>query len=185
MLTKTEELIDNMLASTALKPEISSLLSDNNLSFKQQKRLLTGMTFSSSDILWLNKCAQDLGYLLDVYHEEKYPFKFDEKQKPIVINQRDDNIMESIGKTNMSEGEMRALLEQRTVLQVRIYHKDSHWHCFYFTYKGLAGHERGRMGSQPHYHYLSDRSGISIEKLLDSIKKCEMPTSSVHVIIQQ
>lgn len=185
VLTKTEELIDNMLASTALKPEISSLLSDNNLSFKQQKRLLTGMTFSSSDILWLNKCAQDLGYLLDVYHEEKYPFKFDEKQKPIVINLRDDNIMESIGKTNMSEGEMRALLEQRTVLQARIYHKDSHWHCFYFTYKGLAGHERGRMGAQPHYHYLSDRSGISIEKLLDAIEKCEMPTSSVHVIIQQ
>lgn len=141
------------------------------------------MLLTPVDILWLNKDAQELGYLLDIYHEETYPVKFDEKQKPVVFNQNDDKTIETIGKTSMTEGEMRALLEQRKVIQARVYHKDSHWHCFYFTFKGLAGQEKGVMGMQPHYHYLSDKSGIEWDDLIDGIKKCKMPTSKVHIII--
>ena len=131
------------------------------------------MVLTPVDILWLNKNAQELGYLLDIYHEETYPVKFDEKQKPVVFNQNDDKTIETIGKTSMTEGEMRALLEQRKVIQARVYHKDSHWHCFYFTFKGLAGQEKGVMGMQPHYHYISDKSGIEWDDLIDGIKKCQ------------
>ena len=184
VLEKVEEQIETMLSSSALKPEIQVLFSDNNMSLKDQERLLKGMILNPHDILWLNKCAQDFGYLLDVYQEERYPEKFDEKQMPVVINLNDD-IIESIGKTGMSEGEMRALLEQRKVVHAKIYHKDSNWHCFYFTYKGLAGLEGGKYGSQPHYHYLSDKSGITLETLVDAIKRCEMPSSKVHIIIQR
>ena len=184
VLEKVEEQIDTMLASTTLKPEIQTLLSDNNLSSKDQERLLKGVVLNPYDILWLNKYAQDLGYLLDVYQQERYPEKFDEKQMPIVINQNDDKI-ESIGKTDMSEGEMRALLEQRKVVHAKIYHKDYHWHCFYFTYKGLSGLEGGKYGSQPHYHYISDKSGITLKALLNAIKRCDMPSSNVHIIIQR
>ena len=80
---------------------------------------------------------------------------------------------------------MRALLEQRKVIQARVYHKGSHWHCFYFTFKGLAGQEKGEMGSQSHYHYISDKSGITWNELIDGIKKCKMPTSKVHIIIKR
>ena len=184
VLEKVEEEISTMLESSTLKPEIEKLLSDNNISFKEQEKLLKGMVLNPHDILWLNKCAQDYGYLLDVYQEERYPEKFNQKQFPIVINQKDDKI-ESIGKTDMSEGEMRALLEQRKVIHAKIYRKDSHWHCFYFTYKGLAGLEGGKFGSQPHYHYISDKYGITLEMLVDSIKRCEIPTSKVHIIIQR
>ena len=184
VLEKVEEQIATMLASTVLKPEIQALFSDNSLSFKEQAKLLKGMMLTASDILWLNKCAQDLGYLLDVYHEESFPSKFDEKQKPIIINRNEEKI-ESIGKTDMSEGEMKALLEQRKVVFARIYHIDSYWHCFYCTYKGLAGLEGGKFGSQPHYHYISDKSGITLEKLVDGITKCDMPSSRVHIIIQR
>lgn len=41
-----------------------------------------------SDILWLNKEAQDEGYLLDVYHEEKYPEKFNKKKPPVLFHQK-------------------------------------------------------------------------------------------------
>ena len=184
VLEKVEEKIAVMLASTPLKPEIQTLFSEDKLSSKDQERLLKGMVLTPVDILWINKCAQDLGYLLDVHQEERYPVKFDQKQMHIVINQTSDRI-ESIGKTDMSEGEMRALLEQRKVVHARIYHRDSSWHCFYFTYKGLAGLEGGMYGSQPHYHYLSDKSGITLETLVDAIKKCEMPSSKVHIIIQR
>ena len=154
------------------------------LTYKQQNKLLDNLSLSAMDILWLNREAQDLGYLLDVYQEEKFPSKFDEKKHPVVFLENEDKTMDVMGKTDMTEGEMRALLEQRKVVQARIYHKDSHWHCFYFTYKGLAGEESGIFGSKPHYHYLSDKSGITWGNLIRAIKECDMPTSKVHIIIE-
>ena len=81
------------------------------------------MVLTPVDILWLNKDAQELGYLLDICHVETYPVKFDEKQKPVVFNTKDDQSIETISKTDMTAGEMRALLEQRKVIQARVYHK--------------------------------------------------------------
>lgn len=184
VLDKVDKLIEEKLNATTPKPEIHQLLTDSSLSYKQQNSLLNNVSLSPTDILWLNREAQDLGYLLDIYHEEKFPKKFEEKQKPAVFIQNEDNTIKLMGTTNMTDGEMRALLEQRKVVQARIYHKDNHWHCFYFTYKGLAGEEGGVMGSKPHYHYLSDKSGITWEELLKRIKDCNMPSSKVHIVIE-
>lgn len=184
VIDKVDELIAEKLNETTPKTEIHKLLTDDSLSYKQQNSLLNNVTLNPTDILWLNWEAQDLGYLLDIYHEEKFPEKFEEKQKPAVFIQNEDKSIELMGTTNMTDGEMRALLEQRKVVQARIYHKDNHWHCFYFTYKGLAGEEGGVMGSKPHYHYLSDKSGITWEELLRRIKDCNMPSSKVHILIE-
>ena len=77
------------------------------------------------------------------------------------------------------------MLEQRKVVPARVFHKGEHWHCFYYTYKGFAGLEPGIMGKQPHYHYISDKSGISRMELERCIKECEMPTSKVHIVIKR
>lgn len=149
------------------------------------RRLRRDISLDAAELLWLNKEAQDLGYLLDVYHEEVCPVKFNEKRKPLLFNQNDDGSIDKVGSTDMTDGEMRALLEQRKVVHARIYHRNSQWHCFYYTYKGLAGEENGVMGSKPHYHYLSDKSGIAMDELLKRIKECDMPSSKVHIIIKQ
>lgn len=184
-LQKVDEMLKEMLESSKPNPKIHELLTNDSLSKKEQEKLLHGLTLTATDLLWLNKESQDMGYLLDVYHEEKYPDTFKEKLHPAYFRKKDTGDVETVGKTDMTDGEMRAMLEQRKVVQARIYHKDSIWHCFYFTFKGLYGLESGSMGSQPHYHYLSDKSGISWEELADRIKKCDMPTSKVHIIINK
>jgi len=185
VLEETDAMLQEQLEKSSPNPQIHELLTNDSLSKKEQEKLLMGLTLTASDLLWLNKEAQDLGYLLDVYHEEKYPEKFNEKQHPACYHQKEDGTMETVGATDMSEGEMRALLEQRKVVQARIYHKDNIWHCFYFTFKGLAGLESGIMGSKPHYHYLSHTFGISWDDLLTRIKSCNMPASKVHVGIER
>lgn len=185
VLKQVDELCEELLLSTSQKPEIHKLLTDDSLSYKEQNKLLKGLTLKTADILWLNRDAQELGYLLDIYHEEKYPVKFDEKKKPVAYNMKEDGSVDTIGPTEMTDGEMRALLEQRKVVQARVYHKGEHWHCFYFTYKGLAGEESGAMGAKPHYHYLSDKSGITWETLIQRIKECDMPSSKVHILIER
>ena len=184
-LENVDKMLKEMLESSNPNPKIHELLANNVLSKKEQEKLLDGITLSATDLLWLNKESQDMGYLLDVYHEEKYPDKFNEKQHPACFRKKDNGDVETVGKTDMTDGEMRAMLEQRKVVQARIYHKGSIWHCFYFTFKGLYGLECGILGSQPHYHYLSDKNGISWEELTDRIKKCDMPSSKVHIIINK
>lgn len=185
VLIYIDKLMLQLLSSTSQKPEIHKLLMDDTLSYKEQNELLKGQNLKAADILWLNKESQELGYLLDIYHEEKYPVKFEEKKKPVAYSMEEDGSIETIGFTEMTEGEMRSLLEQRKVVQARIYHKGEHWHCFYFTLKGLAGEESGMMGAKPHYHYLSDKSGITWETLIQRIKECNMPTSKVHIFIER
>ena len=185
VLKQTDDMIAEKLANSKPHPAIHQLFTNESISHKEQNKLLKDITLSPSDLIWLNKEAQDLGYLMDIYHEEKYPEKFDAKKHPILFQKKKDGTIEKMGSTDMTEGEMRAMIEQRKVIQARIYHKGSIWHCFYFTYKGLAGEENGIMGSKPHYHYLSDKSGIKREELEGRIKDCDMPSSKVHIVIER
>lgn len=184
-LQKTDEIIGQMLANSSPHPDIHKLFTDESLSYKDQERLLRGTTLTPTDMLWLNKEAEEVGYLMDIYHEEKDPQKFNEKKRPMMFHQQEDGTIEKMGTTDMSDGEMRALLEQRKVVQARLYHKGDIWHCFYFTFKGLAGEESGIMGSKPHYHYFSNKSGIAWGDLVKRIKDCDMPTSKVHIVIDR
>lgn len=185
VLEQTDEMISEQLSKTKANPAISKLIKDDSLSKDAQFSLLKGLTLHPYDILWLNKEAQDLGYLLNIYHVETYPEKFNEKEKPLCYHSNPDKSITKIGETEMSEGEMRALLEQRKVVQARIYHRGEHWHCFYFTFKGLSGQEKGEFGSKPHWHYWSDKCGMTFEQIKDCINNCKMPTSDVHILIER
>ena len=185
ILNKTNEMLEQKLKESKPHPAIHQLLTDDTLSHKEQEKLLKGVSLTPTDILWMNKEAQDLGFLLNIYHEEKSPEKFKEKNIPLLIHKKKDNDIEKMGTTDMTEGEMRALLEQRKIIQARIYHKNNVWHCFYFTYKGLAGNESGLMGGKPHYHYFSNKSRIIWDDLMKRIKDCDMPSSKVHIIIER
>lgn len=185
VLKQTDNMIAEKLANSSPNPAIHQLIMDENLSNKDRIKLLKNVSITPTDILWLNKETQEMGYLLDIYHEEKYPGKFDDRKHPLLFHKKKDGTIEKMGPTDMTEGEMRALLEQRKVVQARVYHKGNTWHCFYFTYKGLAGEESGIMGSKPHYHYLSDKSGIKWDELVSRIRDCDMPSSKVHIVINR
>lgn len=185
VIKNVEKQFSEMLGNSYRNNNLLELLSNDGLSYKEQNRLLKGMVLTSTDILWFHKDAQDLNYMLDVFQEEKYPEKFNFKNTPVCFCQQDDKSIETIGKTNMTEGEKRALLEQRKVVQARVFHKGEHWHCFYYTFKGLAGLELGILGKIPHYHYISDKSGITRVKLEQCIKECNMPTSKVHIVLNR
>lgn len=183
VLKKVDEKIIKILAYGGPQPQILEILTNESLNFKKQKRLLRGLKFEIKDILWLYKVAENLGYLLDTTLVERHPAKCDVKKMPHVFYQNKDGLMDVIGDTDLTDAEMKAYLKERKVVQVRLFHNKEHWHCFYYTFKGLAGKEHGDMGSKPHYHYLSDKSGITWIQLQDRIKACDMPSSDVHILV--
>lgn len=125
------------------------------------------------------------GWLLDVYYFEEHPERYDEKQKPYCYAKKNDGSVETIGHTDMSEGEMKALLHDRKTIVARVFHKGEHWHCLYHTFRGLAGEEPGENGSKPHWHYLSDKFGITREELNECMQNVDMPSSNVHIFIDR
>ena len=96
ILNKTNEMLEQKLKESKPHPAIHQLLTDDTLSHKEQEKLLKGVSLTPTDILWMNKEAQDLGFLLNIYHEEKSPEKFKEKNIPLLIHKKKDNDIEKM-----------------------------------------------------------------------------------------
>lgn len=182
---KVEDMVIAVFQRHKIKQELRDLLKYDTLPKRQQEKKLKGMTLTSDDIVCLLAEAEFSGYLLDIYHKEKIPSCFEAKKHPMCFYKKEDGTIEKIGNTDMTDGELSALLEQRKVVQARILHKGSHWHCLYFTFKGVQGQETGPNGSKPHWHYLSDKYNITLDDLRKRIEDCDMPTSKVHIFIDR
>lgn len=182
---KVEQMVISIFHKFQIKQELKDLLQYDSLPKRQQEKKLKGMTLTPADIVCLLAEAEFNGYLLDIYHKEKLPSCFEEKKHPMCFYQNEDGTIEKMGDTDMTDGELSALLDQRRVVQARILHRGEHWHCLYFTFKGVHGKESGENGSKPHWHYLSDKYGISLEVLKQRINECDMPSSKVHIFINR
>ena len=184
-LEQIKENNNNIMRSTYPLACLQQILVRNDWNKNQQKKLWDGVVLRPTDIFWFNWLSQQIGYLLDIYHVELLPKQLADKQLPMCFTQEEDGSFRKIGSTNLSEGKMRGILEQRKVLQARIYHRDNTWHCFYFTYRGLAGKEPGMFGSTPHYHYISDKFGVSLEELKKRLEEGNMLSSKIHIQIKK
>lgn len=182
---ETIELAIKIIKRNKVPSKLADLLKYEDLPKRQQEKLLKNLTLTPNEIFCFFCEAETQGYLLDIYMNEKYPERYDEKQKPACYEEKSAGSIETIGKTVMSDGEMRALIKDRKVVVARVFHKGDHWHCFYHTFKGLSGEEPGENGSKPHWHYISDKSNISREELNTRIQNVDMPASKVHIFIER
>jgi hypothetical protein len=64
---------------------------------------------------------------------------------------QEDNSLDIVGQTDVSEQEMRALINQRSVVVAKFLDKGRYWHCFLHTYRGILGKE---IDNSPHIHYI-------------------------------
>lgn len=61
------------------------------------------------------------------------------------------------------------MIENRKVVVAKLLDKCDEWHCFFVTYDSLKGKELWQNG-QPHFHYISDKFGLSREEVVKSLK---------------
>jgi len=93
----------------------------------------------------------------------------------------EDKTITIIGNTNFSDGKLNQVIEQRKVIVANFFDKGENWHCFFLTYRNLAGKETWNNG-QPHYHYISDKWNISREDVISTIKDGKYPATSIDFI---
>lgn len=152
---------------------------------KDQLKLLRGKSltpYSFAKLLFLSH--HEFGFSFSQYTSEKLPGNINNSQLPLLFKLSDDEESISIiGETTLKEGELKNVILHRKNIVANFLDKGSEWHCFYLTFKALAGKESWNKG-QPHYHYLSDKFGVSREEVVRGIKSSKMPSTSVHIGIK-
>lgn len=169
--------IINDLAYNEKLPLVFKDLLSSDLSKKEQISLLKGATLTPQQFQLLFFEAEAQGYKLNVYHLNKianqdrdgYPTIAEELPSGEIIKSKD---------TDWSDNQIKTLISQSNRFTAKVFIKGDLWHCFYATKKGLYKQEHYACS---HYHYISNKWGISLSTFIQSFKSGKCKTSSVHI----
>jgi hypothetical protein len=168
------------LEKVELPKEIYSLLK-SDLKKKEQEKIWKGLSLDINQLgaIFLN--GEKLGYKFSSYRFEGTPKKIKKEDLPNFAYVDDNDILHRVGGESLSEGQLRALINESKVIYVQMLDNGIQWHAFIRTFQGLKGKEPGTQGSVPHIHYYSNKNGISKADFVDMIKKGNYPTAKVHI----
>lgn len=136
---------------------------------REQLRLLKNMSVSSEVLLaFFFRAFEESGFLYSQYKSELMPTGTDRSQLPIIFEVKDDEVSK-IGKTPLTDGKLRQVVEHRKAVVAKFIDKGDEWHCFFYTYNSLSGKESWDDG-KAHCHYISSKFGLSRATVVQSIK---------------
>ncbi len=136
---------------------------------KEQTKLFNGLRMNPNILMAFLLMAGDKGYTLSQYESEHQTKAVDSTKMPLAYRQKKDGTIEKFGKTELTDGQLKQALEQRSVKVAKILEKGDEWHCFFLTFNSIGGKENWRNG-QPHFHYISNLFEIEKKDLIEQIK---------------
>ncbi|RRJ86903.1 hypothetical protein EG240_15735 [Paenimyroides tangerinum] len=176
------EFIDNF-RKIDLPANLKNLL--NTTKKREQEKILNGLELTPDILMAFLLYAGDNGYLFSEYSSEHHSSALKDKKMPLAYRKKDDGSMEVMGTTDLSEGQLKQNLEQRTVKVGKILEKGDEWHCFFVTFNSLLGKENWRSG-QPHFHYLSNLFGFTKEEVIEQIKSKDYKLGNLpHITLKE
>lgn len=148
---------------------------------KDQVRLLKGMTLNPDELMSLIfKSYQEFGFLYSKYHFPNLPNGFVRRKLPKIFRLDENNNIIKVGDTDLTDGELKHIIENRKVIVSHFFEKEDNWHCFFSTYKSMGGEENWKDG-QPHFHYISSSFGISKDDFIESMRTGNYKSTSIHI----
>lgn len=173
-----EELLN--LKKVALPQEIKTLL-NSDLKKKEQEKILKGISLDINQLGALFLHGEELGYKFSSYRFKGTPQNINKENLPNFAYIDDNDILHRVGGELLSEGQLRALINESKVIYVQMLDNGRQWHAFIRTFQGLKGKESGAQGSVPHIHYYSNKNGTSRKDLVKMIKNGHYPSAKVHI----
>jgi len=137
---------------------------------KGQINLLKGLSLTSEELmLFIFKAWENYGFTYSTYVSHHSHQGLDEKQMPKFAYKENNDQIISIGKTELTDGQIKQAIDHRRVIVSKFLDKGLIWHCFFQTYKSLKGEEAYKNG-QPHLHYISHAWGLSRSYVLEQLQ---------------
>ena len=168
------------LEKVVLPKEIYTLL-ENDLKKKDQEKIWKGISLDINQLGAIFLLGEKLGYKFSSYRFEGIPKNLKKEDLPNFAYVDDNDVLHKVGGESLSEGQLRALINESKVIYVQMLDNGIQWHAFIRTFQGLKGKESGTQGSVPHIHYYSNKNGTSRADFVDMIKKGNYPTAKVHI----
>jgi len=167
------------IMSTEIPPNLISLLTCNSKS--EQEKLLKGQELTSDTLSALIfKAYSDLDFTFSHYSAEHHHKGLEEDELPEVVEVRKDKV-DKVGESKLTDGQLKQAVSQRKVVVSKFLDRDDCWHCFFLTFKSIKGEERGEYG--PHLHYVSDKFGMTRERVLTNLRDRKYNLGSLPHII--
>ncbi len=136
----------------------------------EQENLLKGQVLTPDILMGLMIRSEELGYTLSQYSSEYSQKGVDLSKMPFAYRVKENGEVQTFGKTELSDGQLKQAIEHRKVKVAKILDKNDQWHCFFATFKSLRGEETWLGEKQPHYHYISNAFGIERAEVINQIK---------------
>ncbi|KAA6345769.1 hypothetical protein EZS27_006705 [termite gut metagenome] len=148
---------------------------------KEQISLLKGMTLTPDQLMKIIFTSySEHKYLYSKYNIEILAPNIAGKKPPKIAHLKEDGTIHKIGETDMTDGEIKNMIESRKVIVSHFLEREAEWHCFFTTYNGLGGKENYKDG-QAHFHYISSSFGISKDDFIESMRSGNYKSTSVHI----
>jgi hypothetical protein len=148
---------------------------------KDQISLLKGIKFNPDQLMSLIfKSYSDFGLLYSKYLFKNLPAGLEGKKLPKMFRMEEDGTIKKVGETDLSDGELKNVIEHRKVIVSHFFESDELWHCFFITYNSIGGKENWKEG-QAHFHYISSAFGITKEAFIESMRSGKYKSTPVHI----
>lgn len=148
---------------------------------KDQVNLLRGLTINPNQLMSLIlKSHKDYCFTYSKYRFENLPNGLEEKKLPELIQLNEDGSIKKIGDSDLTDGELKNVIEHRKVITSHFFEKGETWHCFFTTYNSIGGKENWKNG-QAHFHYISSAFGISKADFIESMRTGNYKATSIHI----
>ena len=129
---------------------------------------------------FLEKFKTASNYLYSRYRFENLPKDLTDKRKPKIVDISKEDAVNIIGDTDLTEGQVKRMINERKVIIAHFLDRGDEWHCFFITYNSIGGKENHKDG-QPHFHYISSAFGIKRDDFIKSMESGNYKSTSVHI----
>lgn len=148
---------------------------------KDQEALLKNVSINPDQLMSLIfKSYDTFGYLYSKYRFENIPTKYEGRQLPKMFRLNKNGEIEKAGETDLKDGELKNIMDQRSAVISHFFEKGDVWHCFFLTLNSISGKENHK-GGQPHFHYISSGFNITKVEFIESMKTGKYRSTSIHI----
>lgn len=168
------------ILKTEIPQNLIALL--KSTSKKEQENLLKGMQLTPEIIIaFIFKAHDEFGFTYSQYTSQHFPKTIKKSSLPTFASlNRENGEIEKVGKTILTDGQIKQAIEQRKVVATKFLDNGSDWLAFFITFRSIGGEETWKNG-QPHYHFISNKFEMRREDAVRQFKSDHYPKTSVHI----
>ena len=165
-------------SKTKINPNYLALLKTNKKT--EQKNLLKGQSLSTYELFALIMYAyKEYGFMFSQYIFQHSQKGINPTDLTDFTHLREDGSVLTSRETNLSDGQLKQAIEHRVHMTAKFIGDDNNWHCFFTNMKSLKGKEKSYKNGQPHFHYISDKWGLTKEEIIEELSKRKYKLPSI------